>query len=149
MILLLDTIYPWAKALHIMAVISWMAGLFYLPRLFVHHVERAQVNDELDETFQMMEVKLQRIIMKPAMYVTWLCGVAMAVNPGLIDWSMLWPWFKSGAVISMTVFHFWTDRERQTLASGQGWRSGKYYRVMNEVPSVLMVVIVISVVIKF
>ena len=149
MTFLLDITYPWLKAVHIMAVISWMAGLFYLPRLFVHHVEQAQSNDRLDKTFQMMEEKLQRVIMTPAMYVTWLCGILMAINPGLIDWTMMWPWFKSLAVICMTLFHFWTLQERKKLSSGQNWSTGRYYRAMNEVPTILMIIIVISVVIKF
>lgn len=146
---MLDIAYPWLKAVHIMAVISWMAGLFYLPRLFVHHVEQAQVNDHLDKTFQTMEEKLLRIIMTPAMYVTWLCGILMAVNPGLIDWTMMWPWFKCIGVICMTVFHFWAQQERKKLSSGQNWPGGKYYRIMNEVPTILMIIIVISVVVKF
>ena len=81
--------YPWVKSLHVMAVLSWMAGLFYLPRLFVYHAERASRGDQLDETLQVMEHKLLRYIMNPAMVVTWVCGLLLVFTPGIVDWSFV------------------------------------------------------------
>ena len=88
---LLSSAYPWIKSLHIIAVISWMAGIFYLPRLFVHHTEAVKVGSETDKLFQMMERKLLKIIMSPAMIVTWVCGLLLVATPGIIDWGAFWP----------------------------------------------------------
>lgn len=141
--------YPWIKALHIVSVISWMAGLFYLPRLFVHHVERAGQTGELHETFVMMELKLLKVIMNPAMIATWLFGLVLVFTPGIVDWSLFWPWVKAGGVLVMTWFHHWLGLRRKELASGRNSRDGRTYRIMNEVPTVLMLLIVFSVVLKF
>lgn len=148
---LLSLTYPWIKALHIMAVIAWMAGLFYLPRLFVYHAERGRQAGEESEpakSFVIMEEKLLRMIMNPAMIVTWAAGLALVATPGVVDWSSLWPWSKAGAVLGMTWFHMWLAGQRKALMAGQGV-SGRRYRMMNEVPTLLMVVIVLSVVVKF
>jgi len=83
--------YPWIKVVHIAAVISWMAGMFYLPRLFVYHAEKAQVGSELDSTFQVMEAKLLRLIMTPAMIVTWIAGLAL-IWMGYFDFGSAWAW---------------------------------------------------------
>ena len=85
----LSLAYPWVKSLHVMAVISWMAGLFYLPRLFVYHAERGQNGDEPVQSFLIMEEKLLRMIMNPAMVVTWLAGLALVLTPGIVVWSDL------------------------------------------------------------
>ena len=145
----LFTIYPLIKALHIMAVIAWMAGLFYLPRLFVYHAERATVGSELDQTFQVMEEKLLRVIMNPAMIVSWALGLCLALTPGIIDWSFVWPWTKLAGIIGMTWFHMWLAKQRKSFAAGENTLSGRQYRMMNEVPTLLMVLIVLSVVVKF
>lgn len=145
---LLSTFYPWIKSLHVMAVLSWMAGLFYLPRLFVYHAERGQNGAEPAASFVIMEDKLLRLIMNPAMIVSWICGLALVFTPGIVDWSMLWPWFKAAAVLGMTWFHMWLAGQRRALAAGHGL-SGRSYRMMNEVPTLLMVVIVVSVIVKF
>lgn len=145
---LLTAAYPWTKSLHIMAVIAWMAGIFYLPRLFVYHVERNNGGVEPIASFRIMEDKLLRLIMRPAMVVTWVAGLALVVTPGVVDWSMLWPWTKAGSVVAMSWFHGWLEGQRKALERGQG-RSGRSYRLMNEVPTLLMVVIVLSVVVKF
>lgn len=139
--------YPWIKALHVMAVLSWMAGLFYLPRLFVYHAERGHQPEPI-ESFVIMEEKLLRVIMNPAMVVTWAAGLALVLTPGIVDWSMFWPWSKAVAVVAMTWFHIWLGGQRKALLAGQGLR-GRDYRMMNEVPTLLMVVIVISVIVKF
>ena len=146
---LLSDLYPWTKALHIIAVISWMAGLFYLPRLFVYHAEKAQAGDQLDETLKVMEFKLQRYIMSPASIVTWLAGLALVFTPGVVDWSDIWPWTKAVAVILMTVFDHWLMIQRKRFARGENSLPGRTYRLMNEVPTVLMIVIVVSVVVRF
>ena len=141
--------YPWIKALHIMAVISWMAGLFYLPRVMVYHVEHAETGDVLDVTFQVMESKLLRVIMNPAMIATWFFGGLLVVTPGIVDWAMIWPWLKGGSVLIMTWFHHWLSLRRKDFEMGQNSLTGRQYRLMNEVPTILMIVIVLSVIIKF
>ncbi|MGR3806079.1 protoporphyrinogen oxidase HemJ [Marinibacterium profundimaris] len=146
---LLATLYPWAKSLHIAAVISWMAGLFYLPRLFVHHVEQVETVDGLPPVFEMMEKKLLRLIMNPAMIATWVFGLMLVFTPGIVDWSAIWPWTKAAAVIAMTWFHHWLGRRRKEFIAGENRLTGRQYRMMNEVPTVLMLVIVFSVVLKF
>ena len=144
----LSLAYPWVKSLHVMAVISWMAGLFYLPRLFVYHAERGQNGGEPAQSFQIMEEKLLRVIMNPAMVVTWLAGLALVLTPGVVVWSDLWPWSKAAGVIAMTWFHMWLAGQRKALARGQGL-SGRRYRMMNELPTLFMVVIVLSVIVRF
>jgi len=143
---LLFAAYPWVKSLHVVAVISWMAGLFYLPRLFVHHTERVSIGSETDVLFQMMESKLLRLIMNPAMIVTWVCGLIMIATPGYINWTEFWPWIKAIAVFAMTGFHMWCGSQRKLLATGQNTHPGSYFRKMNEVPTVLMMVIVFAVI---
>jgi protoporphyrinogen IX oxidase len=146
---LLFTLYPWVKSLHIMAVLSWMAGLFYLPRLFVHHVEQAQSVEGASEIFTMMQGKLLYIIMRPAMMVAWICGLIIVATPGIVDWTYLWPWTKGAAVIAMTGFHIWLAKRHKDFVAGQNTLSGRQYRLMNEVPTVLMIIIVLSVILKF
>ena len=145
---LLD-MYLWTKALHVMAVIAWMAGLFYLPRLFVYHVEQGGTAPVLGATLVVMERRLLRAIMNPAMIATWVFGLALVMTPGIVDWSMVWPWAKAIAVIAMTVFHMWLAGCRRRLEMGTDRLSGRQYRMMNEVPTVLMIVIVLSVILKF
>lgn len=145
----LSDIYLWTKAFHIISVISWMAGLFYLPRLFVHHVEQAGKVDGLEPVFDMMEMKLLRVIMNPAMIATWIFGLMLVFTPGIVDWSMVWPWTKAAGVLGMTWFHHWLGLRRKDLLKRANTRSGRDYRIMNEVPTVLMIIIVFSVVVKF
>jgi len=138
--------YPWTKSLHVISVIAWMAGLFYLPRLFVHHTERTEPGTEVDALFQMMEVKLFRLIMNPAMIATWVFGLALVFTPGIVDWSAVWPYAKAVAVIAMTWFHHWCGRRRKDFVAGSNARTGRQYRLMNEVPTLLLIVIVVSVI---
>jgi len=146
---LLITLYPWTKAIHIMAVISWMAGIFYLPRLFVYHVEKANEANAVHTIFVGMEDKLLNVIMTPAMYVTWLFGLALVFTPGIVDWSEIWPWTKAVSVLAMTWFHFWLAARRQDFLTGKNRLTGRRFRMMNEVPTILMMIIVLSVVVKF
>jgi protoporphyrinogen IX oxidase len=138
--------YVWIKALHVIAVISWMAGMFYLPRLFVYHAERAVVGGELDRTFQVMELKLMKVIMNPAMIATWFFGGLLALIPGVVDWGSVWAWVKVASVLAMTAAHMWLARRRREFAAGQNSRSGRTYRLANEVPTVLMILIVVAVI---
>lgn len=141
--------YPWIKALHVISVMSWMAGLFYLPRLFVYHVEMVEAGSATDSMFQTMERRLLRAIMGPAMIATWIFGLCLLFTPGIVDWSMLWPWMKGCSVLGMTWFHHWLGLRRKDFVQGRNGVSGRQYRLMNEVPTVLMVVIVLSVIVKF
>jgi putative membrane protein len=132
-----------------MAVISWMAGLFYFPRLLVNHVERVDPTGLLNETYQNMEMKLFKVIMQPAMIATWIFGLCLVFTPGIVDWSMWWPWVKAVSVIAMTIFHEWLGKRRKDFVNGSNKLTGRQYRLMNEVPTLLMVLIVVSVVVKF
>ena len=146
---LLSWLYLWSKALHIMAVIAWMAGLFYLPRLYVYHVEQVAGVPAVKPIFEIMELKILRVIMNPAMIATWIFGLTIVFTPGIVDWGSAWPWIKGAAVIGMTWFHHWLGRRRKDFLAEKNTLSGRQYRMMNEVPTILMVVIVISVVVKF
>jgi len=146
---ILSMAYPWIKGLHIMAAISWMAALFYLPRLMVHHTERAGLSGEMHEVFAMMEFKLAKVIMSPAMMATWFFGLLLVATPGIVVWSDVWPWLKAAGVVSMTVFHLWLMRRMKGFQRGENSVSGRGYRMMNEVPTLLMIVIVFSVTVKF
>jgi putative membrane protein len=138
--------YPWIKSLHVISVVAWMAGLFYLPRLFVYHVEKAEGNQELDLIYQEMERKLLRAIMNPAMIAAWIFGLALALTPGIVDWSAGWPWVKAAAVLAMTWFHHDLARWRKAFAAGENRRSGRFYRLANEAPTLLLIVIVVMVI---
>lgn len=142
-----NSIYPWIKSLHILAVISWMAGMLYLPRLFVYHAERATVGSELDLTFQMMELKLLRLIINPAMIVAWVCGLVM-IWLGAFDFSEAWSWIKLISVILLSAAHGWLASRRKDFANGRNTRTGRTYRIANEVPTVLMLIIVVMVVVR-
>lgn len=146
---LLFAAYPWIKAFHIMAVISWLAGLFYLPRLFVYHAEQAEPGSKQEATFRVMERKLLRGIMNPAMIATWVAGLCLVFTPGIVDWSMVWPWTKAAAVLGMTWFHHWLSMRRKEMEVGPPRLTGRTFRMMNELPTLLMVVIVLSVIVKF
>ena len=141
-------LYPWIKMLHLAAVISWMAALFYLPRLLVHHTERADPGSgsEMDLTFRMMEEKLHRVIMTPAMMVAWVCGLAM-IWAGALDFGAVWGWAKLSGVVAMTGFHVWLGRHRRAVAEGQGL-SGRHYRIANEIPTLLMLIVLIAVIVR-
>ncbi len=146
MIEFLSSAYPWIKSLHVVSVIAWMAGLFYLPRLFVYHVERVGTGNQTDELFQTMEWRLLRVIMAPASIAAWVFGLMLVFTPGAVDWGAVWAWTKAAAVVGMTWFHHWCARRRKELASGSNTRTGRHFRMMNEVPTLLLIVIVFSVI---
>ena len=141
--------YLWTKSLHVVSVIAWMAGLFYLPRLYVHHTEQTKAGTEMDAVFQMMERKLLKLIMNPSMIATWIFGLALVFTPGIVDWSSVWPYTKGASVLAMTWFHMWLAKHRHDFEEGDFKLSGRTYRMMNELPTVLMLVIVFSVILRF
>lgn len=146
--------YPWVKSLHVVSVIAWMAGLFYLPRLFVYHVEGLKrrgvaKGSEMDLLFQHQERLLMRAITTPAGISSWVFGLALVFTPGIVSWDMVWPWSKAAGVVGMTVYHFWLERQRKMFVSGDNRLTGRHYRIANEVPTVLLLVIVFSVIVKF
>ncbi|WP_422369302.1 protoporphyrinogen oxidase HemJ [Pelagibius sp.] len=137
--------YLWVKSLHILAVIAWMAGFLYLPRLFVYHCS-AEIGSKQSETFKVMERRLLRAIMNPAMLVAWAAGLALAAN---IDaWSEGWFHVKLTLLIVLTVLHMVAARWRRAFAEDANRHSERFYRVMNEVPAVLMIAIVVMAVVK-
>jgi putative membrane protein len=139
--------YPWLKALHIVAVIAWMAGLLYLPRLFVYHAE-APARSNRAATFEIMERRLMRGIMMPALVMTYLFGIALLATPGIVDWRQGWIWAKLALVLVLTVFHGLLERWRREFAAGRNAHRARFYRIVNELPTLAMIAIVILVVVK-
>lgn len=141
--------YWWIKAGHVISVIAWMAGLFYLPRLFVYHVEQVEQGSPTDAMFQVMERRLLRAIIGPASVAAWIFGLCLVFTPGIVDWSEVWPWTKAVSVLAMTWFQHWLGWRRKDFVAGTNRLTGRRYRMMNELPTVLMMVIVASVIVKF
>lgn len=135
----------WIKALHIMSVISWMAGIFYLPRLYVYHVSAAQ-GGELSETLKVMERRLLKVIMNPAMLATWIFGLWLAMTTGAFG--EYWFHVKFALVLAMTGFHMALGKWRKDFEKDSNTRPEKFYRIANEVPTVLMLIIVALVVVR-
>lgn len=145
---ILSPFYPWILSFHVMSVIAWMAGLFYLPRLFVYHTEQVTAGSDTDGLFQTMEQKLFRLIMNPSMISTYVFGILLIAIPGVVDWGAIWPYTKFAGIAGMTWFHHWCGLRRKDFVSQSNTRTGRDYRIMNEVPTLLMIVIVISVIVK-
>ena len=137
--------YPWLKAAHVIAIISWMAGMLYLPRLFVYHCE-AEIGSKQSETFKVMERRLLRAIINPAMVVTWVTGLWLAWEGGFFRSG--WLHGKLLLVLLLSAMHGLFSRWCREFAEDRNARSQKFYRIVNEVPTVLMIGIVILVVIK-
>ncbi|NJL08131.1 MAG: protoporphyrinogen oxidase HemJ [Methylacidiphilales bacterium] len=135
----------WLKSLHIMAVIAWMAGMFYLPRLFVYHTT-VPVGSQASETFKVMERKLLRYIMNPAMVVSWAIGLWLAWN--IYHFEGGWLWAKIVAVVALSTAHGYFAMGVRHFAEDRNTRSERHWRIVNEVPTLLMVAIVIFVVVK-
>jgi protoporphyrinogen IX oxidase len=136
--------YPWIKAFHVIAVIAWMAGLFYLPRLFVYHAT-AEPGSAKSETFKIMERRLIKAIMTPAMIASWVLGLALIHILGNVpDWLAV----KLAAAVLLTAFHLLLAHYVRLFAEDRRPKSERYFRIINEVPTVLMIVIVIMVVVK-
>ena len=148
------TTYPWVKSLHVMSVLAWMAGLFYLPRLYVYHVEGLKKQgvtrgSDMELLFRHQERLLMKAIMAPAMLSSWFFGLLLVVTPAVIDWSAAWPWAKGAAVLAMTGYHFFLEVARKRFIAGENRMTGRQWRMMNEVPTLLMIVIVLAVIVKF
>lgn len=139
--------YPWVKALHLIAVISWMAGMLYLPRLFVYHSEIPQGGAE-HARFVTMERRLLKAIINPAMIATWLLGIALVLTPGVIDWTAGWWHTKLLCVILMSGFHGYLSASRRRFAADERPKTQRHWRIANEVPTLLMIVIVVMVIVK-
>lgn len=138
--------YEWVKALHIMSVVAWMAGMFYLPRLYVYHAD-AEVGSDKSETFKIMERRLLRGIINPAMVATFIFGIWMLI---LVPDYLSEPWMhvKLACVVLMTGFHGFLSRWRRDFVEDRNRRSARFYKIANEIPTVLLVIIVIMVVVK-
>ncbi len=141
----LTPFYPWIKSFHVISVIAWMAGMLYLPRLYVYHCETRPGSAE-SERFKVMERRLLRGIINPAMIATWTFGTLLVLTPGVIDWSAGWWHVKLTAVILMSGFHGALSRWRKDFLHDRNRHPQHFYRIANEVPTLLMIVIVIMVV---
>jgi len=139
--------YPWIKALHIISVIAWMAGLLYLPRLFVYHAGAAP-GSEISETFKVMERRLLNAIMTPAMLASYFFGVALMMTPGIVSRNDGWIWVKLALVVLLTIMHAYLAAAQRAFARDSNRRSARFYRIVNEVPTVLLIGIVILVVVR-
>ena len=140
--------YLWVKALHVIFMVTWFAGLFYLPRLFVYHAQ-AEVGSEVSETFKVMERRLVRIIMDPAIGAVWIFGILLAITPGIVPMEMF-SWFtvKFLLVIAMSAIHTFLVRRQKAFYEDRNVTSARTYRILNEVPAVLLIGILIMVVVK-
>ena len=138
------------KSIHLIAVISWMAGLLYLPRIFVYHSEAVQNNrsEDLMETFKVMERRLLVYIMNPAMIVSWIFGILLIHTIGLDNFGSLWLQLKLVFVIILTIYHFFLFQCLRKFAENTNTYSPKFYRIINEIPTVLLIGIVLVVVFK-
>jgi putative membrane protein len=139
------TLYLLIKSLHVLSIIAWMAGLLYLPRLFVYHCA-ASAGSEMSETFKVMERRLLRAIMTPAMIVAWVTGLTLAVQAGFFTAG--WMHLKLLLVLIMSGAHGYLSRCVRVFAADANQRSHKFYRVLNEVPTLLMIGIVVAVIAK-
>lgn len=139
--------YLWIKAFHVISVIAWMAGLFYLPRLYVYHCDVAPGSAE-SERFKVMERRLLRQIINPAMISTWCFGLLLVLTPGVVDWHAGWWHVKLTAVILMSGFHGAASKWRRDFLEDRNTRPQRFYRIANEVPTLLVVVIVIMVIVR-
>jgi putative membrane protein len=136
----------WVKALHVISVIAWMAGMLYLPRLFVYHAD-AEKGSVQSETFKVMERRLYRGITTPAMIAAYVFGLGM-VFAGIVDWHSIWPGVKAVAVLALSGMHGALGSYRRAFAEDRNLKPAKFFRMINEIPTVLMIVIVIMVVVK-
>ncbi len=135
------------KALHLIAVISWMAGLLYLPRIFVYHSETKK-NIEQSETFKLMEKRLYFYIMNPAMILSWIFGILLIHSQGLVSLTFLWMKIKIGLVIILTAYHFYLLILLKDFQIDNSLKSSKFFRIINEVPTILLIIIIFVVVFK-
>ena len=143
-------IYLLLKSIHLIAVISWMAGLLYLPRLFVYHAEsmKNKKSDDLILTFQVMERRLFIYIMNPAMIVSWIFGILLIHTMGLDNLSSFWLQLKLLFVFILTIYHFFLFNCLRKFAENRNFYSPRFYRIINEIPTILLIGIVFIIVFK-
>lgn len=140
--------YLWLKAIHLIAVISWLAGLLYLPRLFIYHCD-AENGSVQSETFKVMEQRLYKAIMTPAMVATWIFGGLLLSIPGIVDWQAeYWIYPKLCLVLLLSGFHGFLGKQVKQFAADRNLRPARFFRVINEIPALIMVFIVILVIVK-
>ena len=140
-------LYPWTKALHIASMVAWMAGMFYLPRLYVYHCETQSGSTE-SERFKVMEYRLLRQIINPAMIATWTFGTILVLTPGIVDWGAGWWHIKLASVLAMSGFHGALSKWRRLFLEDRNTKPARFYRIANEVPTLLMLAIVAMVVVR-
>lgn len=140
-----ERFYLWAKAIHVVAAISWMAGMLYLPRLFIYHCD-AEPGSVQSETFKVMEQRLLRVIINPAMVITWVFGLWLAWEG--FRFTGGWLHAKIFAVVLLSAAHGWLSKGVREFSEDRNTRSPRYWRMVNEVPTVLMIVIVVLVIVK-
>lgn len=143
----LTPFYPWTKAFHVAAVIAWLAGMFYLPRLYVYHCETVRGSAE-SERFKIMERRLLKQIINPAMIAAWTFGILLVLTPGVISWRAGWWDVKVVAVLLLSGLHGANARWRRDFLEDRNQRPARFYRIANEAPTVLMLVIVIMVFVR-
>ena len=143
----LADIYLWIKALHIISFIAWMAGMLYLPRLFFYHADAAK-GSELSETLKVMERRLLRAIINPAMIAAFVFGTMLLLTPGIVDWSAGWIYAKLLLVAGLTILHHYYVRWRKDFERDENVRTARFYRLANEAPTLMMIGIVVLVVTK-
>ena len=139
--------YLFFKSLHLIAVISWMAGLLYLPRIFVYHVENFEKN-QATEIFEIMERKLYNYIMRPAMILSWLFGIILIWINGLESLGFLWIQLKISFVLILTIYHEYLGKCMRLLKIKENTKTAKFYRIINEIPTILLILIVFIVIFK-
>ena len=139
--------YLLLKSLHLIAVISWMAGLLYLPRIFVYHVENSE-KEEITKIFEIMEKRLYFYIMRPAMILTWIFGILLIYLNGVEVFSQLWMQLKIVLVILLSIYHEYLGKCLYSLKNGTNTRSAKYFRIINEIPTIILVLVVFIVIFK-
>ena len=135
------------KSLHLISVISWMAGLLYLPRIFVYHAENID-RKETSKIFKVMERRLFNYIMMPAMILTWVFGIILIGNLGIYFLHELWAISKGVLVLLLTLYHFYLGKCVRLFATDQNTRSSKFFRIINEVPTILLILVVFIVIFK-
>ena len=135
------------KALHLIAVISWMAGLLYLPRIFVYHVENSEKKETTD-IFEVMEKRLYFYIMRPAMILSWLFGIILIYISGIDVFSQLWMHIKLGLVVLLTIYHEYLGICLKSLKLNTNTKTSKFFRIINEVPTIILIFIIFIVIFK-
>ncbi len=140
-----ERFYLWMTAAHVLAIISWMAGLLYLPRLFINHID-APAGSPMSETFKGMEHRLLKIIMNPAMILSWVLGLYLGYSGG--HFSEGWFHVKLLAVVLMTVSHMYMAKSVRLFATDANMNTQKHWRIVNEVPTILMIIIIVMVIVK-